>query len=93
MRIAATITLNDADRELLQRWARGRSTPARLVLRANIVLRAADGARNDVIAAELGTNRLLVGKWRKRSKGTFSSRIGCLISRPTCCRYTSASPN
>ena len=66
MRIAATITLNDADRELLQRWARGRSTPARLVLRANIVLRAADGARNDVIAAELGTNRLLVGKWRKR---------------------------
>jgi len=66
VRIAATITLNDADRELLQRWARGRSTPARLVLRANIVLRAADGARNDVIAAELGTNRLLVGKWRKR---------------------------
>lgn len=66
MRIAAIITLNDADRELLQRWSRGRSTPARLVLRANIVLRAADGARNDVIAAELDTDRLLVGKWRKR---------------------------
>jgi transposase len=66
VRIAPTITLNDADRELLQRWSRGRSTPARLVLRANIILRAADGARNDVIAAELGTNRLLVGKWRNR---------------------------
>ena len=66
MRIAATITLNDTDRELLQRWSRGRSTPARLVLRANIVLRAADGARNDVIAEELGTDRLLVGKWRNR---------------------------
>jgi len=66
VRIAAAIILDDADRELLQRWSRGRSTPARLVLRASIVLRAADGARNDVIAAELGTNRLLVGKWRKR---------------------------
>jgi transposase len=66
VRIAAAITLNDADRELLRRWSRGRSTPARLVLRASIVLRAADGARNDVIATELGTNRLLVGKWRKR---------------------------
>jgi transposase len=66
VRIAATIALNDADRELLQRWSRGRRTPARLVLRASIVLRAADGARNDVIAAELGTDRLLVGKWRNR---------------------------
>jgi len=66
VRIATTIALNDMDRELLQRWSRGRSTPARLVLRARIVLRAADGARNDVIAAELGTNRLLVGKWRNR---------------------------
>jgi transposase len=66
VRIAPSITLNDADRELLQRWSRGRSTPARLVLRANIILRAADGERNDVIAAELGTDRLLVGKWRNR---------------------------
>ena len=42
MRIATTITLNEADREVLQRWARGRSTPARLVQRAKIVLRAAE---------------------------------------------------
>ena len=66
MRIAPAITLNDADRQVLERWARGRSTPARLVQRASIVLRAAEGARNDVIAAELGTDRLLVGKWRNR---------------------------
>jgi transposase len=66
VRIASIITLNEADRELLQRWSRGRSTPARLVLRAKIILRAADGARNDIIAAELGTHRLLVGKWRNR---------------------------
>ena len=66
MRIAVTITLNDPDREVLQRWARGRSTPARLVLRAKIVLAAAEGKDNTTIAAELGTGRLLVGQWRKR---------------------------
>lgn len=66
MRIATTITLNEAEREVLQRWARGRSTPARLVQRAKIILRAAEGARNDVIAMELRTDRLLVGRWRNR---------------------------
>jgi transposase len=66
MRIATTITLNEVDREVLQRWARGRSTPARLVQRAKIILRAAQGARNDVIAMELRTDRLLVGRWRNR---------------------------
>ena len=66
MRIATSIVLNDADRQALQRRARGRSTPARLVLRAKIVLAAAEGKDNKAIAAELGTDRLLVGKWRKR---------------------------
>jgi transposase len=66
VRIATAISLKDADREVLQRWARGRSTPARLVLRAGIVLAAANGKDNKTIAAELGTDRLLVGKWRKR---------------------------
>ena len=66
MRIASTITLPEADREVLQRWTRGRSIPARLTLRAKIVLRAAEGGRNDVIARKLGTDRLLVGRWRNR---------------------------
>ncbi len=66
MRIAPTIILNEADREVLQRWTRGRSTPARLAQRAKIVLRAAEGDRNDVIARALGTDRLLVGRWRNR---------------------------
>lgn len=50
----------------LERWSRGRSTPARQVLRAKIVLAAAEGKENRVIAEELDTDRLLVGKWRKR---------------------------
>lgn len=66
MRIAPVITLTDEDRQTLQRWARGRTTPARLVLRAAIVLAAAEGKENQAIADDLGTNRMLVGKWRNR---------------------------
>lgn len=66
MRIAPRINLTDDDRKTLERWARGRRTPARLVLRAKIILDAADGLTNKAIAEKLGTDRLLVGKWRKR---------------------------
>lgn len=66
MRVAAGIAIADEDRKTLERWARGRSTPARLVLRAQIILQAAEGAANNVIAQKLGTDRLLVGRWRRR---------------------------
>jgi transposase len=66
VRVAPPITLSDEDQAVLERWSRGRSTPARLVLRAKIVLLAAEGKQNKAIAAELNTNRPLVGKWRAR---------------------------
>ena len=66
MRVAPVITLTDEDRQTLERWARGRRTPARQVLRAKIVLAAAEGQQNRAIAEKLGTERLLVGKWRQR---------------------------
>ncbi|HEY8746967.1 MAG TPA: IS630 family transposase [Tepidisphaeraceae bacterium] len=66
MRVAPTILIADDDRKTLESWSRGRSTPSRLVLRSQIILRAADGAANNVIAEQLGTDRLLVGKWRNR---------------------------
>ena len=66
MRIAHSIIVSDSDRQILKRWARGRSTPARLVLRAKIILLSADGKQNKQIGEELGVNRLLVGKWRNR---------------------------
>jgi transposase len=66
MRIAPKITLTEEVRQTLESWSRGRSTPARQVLRAKIVLAAAEGKENRIIAEELGTDRLLVGKWRKR---------------------------
>jgi transposase len=36
------------------------------VIRAKIILYAADGLANDVIAARLDTPRQIVSKWRKR---------------------------
>ena len=66
MRVAPQVTLDDKEREILQRWSRGRSTPPRLVLRAKIVLLAAKGTQNNDIASELGTERTIVGRWRSR---------------------------
>ncbi len=66
MRVAPQITLDEKERKILQRWSRGRSTPARLVLRAKIVLLAMNGKQNKDIASELGVDRSIVGRWRSR---------------------------
>jgi len=66
MRVAPKIVLADEVHQTLERWSHGRSTPARQVLRAKIVLAAAEGKENQAIAEELGTDRMLVGLWRKR---------------------------
>jgi transposase len=66
MRVAVPITLADHERRILTKWSRGRSTPARLVLRARIILHAAEGLANAAIAEALGTDRECVGRWRKR---------------------------
>jgi transposase len=66
MRTAPEITLTQSDRQTLEKWARGRSTPVRLTQRAQIVLLAAEGMANKDIATELGTTRILVGRWRSR---------------------------
>ncbi len=66
MRRARVISLTDEDRATLERWARGRSTEARLVERSRIVLFAAEGRENKDIAAELGVTRVTVGRWRDR---------------------------
>jgi transposase len=66
MRRAPVITLNERERATLQKLAQGRRTPARLVLRAKIVLLAADGCENRDIAAQIGATRQTVGQWRER---------------------------
>jgi transposase len=66
MRVAPIITLTAEERTTLQRWSRGRTTPARLVRRAQIVLLAAESWQNKDIAEELGVERTIVARWRNR---------------------------
>lgn len=66
MRIAAAISLSTDEQTTLEAWARGRRTPARLVLRARIVLAAARGLQNQEISAELGASKKSVCLWRSR---------------------------
>jgi transposase len=66
MRTAPQIVLASEERRKLEQWSRGRSTEQRLVLRSQIVLRAAEGKTNKAIVEELRTNPITVGRWRSR---------------------------
>lgn len=66
MRVARPVTLNPEQRKALQQQARARSLPARVVERARIVLRAADGWQDKQIAAELGIQPEKAARWRNR---------------------------
>jgi transposase len=66
MRVARPVSLNPDQRKILQQQARGRSLSARLVERARIVLRAADGLQDKEVAAELGIQPETVARWRNR---------------------------
>jgi len=66
MSVGQKIVLTDDERSQLTRMSRGRSIQARLVIRANIVLKAAEGKRNQDIAAELKIMPNTVGRWRRR---------------------------
>jgi hypothetical protein len=60
------IELSKAEREELSARARKYTSPYRDVIRAKIILLAAAGMANDVIAARLDSPRQIVSKWRKR---------------------------
>ena len=53
-------------RHELERWVRDPNMPRKLVLRARIVLGAADGLSNSELASQLGTSRPTVIHWRRR---------------------------
>ena len=74
MRIVPTVVLSEEERKALTKWSRGRSTPARLVQRANIVLMAAEEQQNKDIARALGVMERTVGRWRSRfAKGGLAA--------------------
>src|SRR5215213_5058146 len=60
------VVISDSDRRVLTRRARAERTAHRDVLRARIVLAAADGQANAAIARRLGLCADTVRKWRAR---------------------------
>ena len=73
------IELAEDERTRLEALARKYTSPYRSVLRARIILYAAQGLSNDVIAARLDTPRQIVSKWRKRF---FEQRLPGLDEQP-----------
>lgn len=60
------IALSEEDRAELKHLAACYTRPHREVLRAKLVLMAADGKTNTEIGEQLGMSRESVGRWRKR---------------------------
>ena len=73
------ITLSRDERETLESRARKYTLPYFQVVRALIVLAAADDRANDEIAAALSVGRDVVSLWRKRF---FYERLAGLDERP-----------
>jgi len=83
------IALDRKERSELESLARKYTSPYRDVVRAKIVLYAAQGLANDEIAARLDTPRQIVSKWRKRF---FEQRLAGLEEQSRGGRPTRFSP-
>ena len=73
------IVLSKEERVVLEAQARQYTSPYCDVVRAKIVLLAAEGLSNDSIAARLDTPRQIVSKWRQRF---YTDRISGLEDQP-----------
>ncbi len=73
------IELAPVERAVLESTSRRYSAPYRDVVRARIVLLAAEGQENTEIAQRLDTAVQIVSKWRKRF---FEERLAGLAERP-----------
>ena len=73
------IELSRAERQALEARSRRYTSPYRDVVRAKIVLLAAEGLENKTIAARLDMPFQVVSKWRKRF---FEQRLAGLEERP-----------
>ena len=81
---AAPLALTDADRKQLAALSRQRSIPQGILLRVNVVLGAADGQANHVLARHLSTTVTTVLLWRKRYE--TEGLAGMFEDRPRSCR-------
>jgi len=83
------VKLTDEERRVLEARARKYTSSYRDVIRAKIILLAAAGLGNDVIAARLDTPRQIVSKWRHRF---FEERVPGLEEEPRGGRAARFSP-
>jgi hypothetical protein len=74
-----TIVLSLREEDELRRRAARYTLPYFEVVRARMILLAAEGLPNDQIAARLDTRREIVSLWRKRF---FEDRLAGLEERP-----------
>lgn len=74
-----TIFLDQDEKRYLQTIARKYTSPYRDVMRAKVILLAAEGLSNKQIGARLELPRQIVSKWRKRF---FEQRLAGLQERP-----------
>src|SRR5437868_790262 len=80
-RTACPIVLSPDERAQLERIVRARTSSQQPARRAEIVLRAADGASNTAIATAVGVARHTVQHWRDRFA---TERLAGLRDRPHC---------
>ena len=73
------IKLTDEEHQYLNSMARKYTAPYRDVIRAQVILLAAEGMENNEIGEKLNLPRKTVSKWRKRF---FNERERGLVDRP-----------
>lgn len=84
------IRLTRDERQVLEHRSRQYTLPYRDVVRAKIVLLAADGLENKAIGERLDMPRPVVSKWRQRF---FRERLAGLDERPRRGRPSGFSPS
>ena len=73
--MAAKVVITERQRDVLQSMVWSRSCPQGLAHRAEIVLLAFSGLKNEVIAERLGCERHGVGTWRRRWRKAFQRLV------------------
>lgn len=73
------LILSDAEREVLQNWARRPKSAQALALRARMILRCAEGLTNTQVAGLVQVRIATVGKWRQRF---VERRLDGLLDEP-----------
>jgi transposase len=66
VRVAPEIILSEQERAELTKLVRSKLSSVRLAMRAQMILLAAEGLQNKEIAAQVGSGRVQVARWRGR---------------------------